>query len=177
MIGRKLVWLAPAALALFLGGCGPSAKEEMASSLCPTPFTVQDTQTLTRFKPGAGRDPRDIAFQAEIGNTASACKLGKAQMELTLYVQVGVEAGPSASTGTTSVPYFVRVLDASGAIVQGREFNADFKLSAKNPRGMSQEELTLRLPFDKPADVASYRIAVGLKPTPEELDYARRAGH
>jgi hypothetical protein len=70
----------------------------------------------------------------------------------------------------TSVPYFVRVIDSSGAIVQGQEFTADFRLSPSNPRGTSQEELSLTL-----SRSVAYRIAVGLKPTREELEYNRRA--
>ncbi len=95
-------------------------------------------------------------------------------MELTLTIQVAVAAGPALGNQTASVPYFVRVLDGSGRVVQGREFNADFKLTPSRPRAASLEELTLRLPFDKPADVASYRIAIGLQPTREELEYNRR---
>ena len=63
---------------------------------------------------------------------------------------------------------FVRVIDEAGTITQGQEFTADFRLSANNPRGSSQEELTLTLPRD-----GSYSIAIGLKPTPEELNYNR----
>ena len=44
--------------ALVLAGCGSSAKEQQAASYCPQPLTVQDAQSLTRFKEGAGRDPR-----------------------------------------------------------------------------------------------------------------------
>jgi hypothetical protein len=174
-IRRAPAALALAALALAATGCGRSAKEEIAATYCPTPFSVQDAVSLTRFGPGPGRDPNDVVFEAGIGEASSACKLGKTQMELTLNVQVAAVAGPAVGGGAVSVPYFVRVIDASGAIVQGREFSATFKLSASRPRGASMEELTLRLPFDKPSDVAAYRIAVGLKPTQEELEYNRRA--
>jgi hypothetical protein len=174
-IRRAPVALVLAALALAVAGCGPSAKEEIAATYCPIPFSVQDAVSLTRFRAGSGRDPGDVVFEAGLGEASSACTLGKAQMELTLRVQVAAVAGPAVGGGAVSVPYFVRVLNASGAIVQGREFEATFKLSAARPRGASMEELTLRLPFDKPSDVAAYRIAVGLKPTPEELDYNRRA--
>jgi hypothetical protein len=37
------------------------------------------------------------------------------------------------------------------------------------------EELSLTLPFATNADLGGYRIAVGLKPTPEELQFNRRA--
>ncbi len=84
--------------------------------------------------------------------------------------------GPSVVPGQTRVPYFVRVLGSSGQVVQGQDFTADFKLSSANPRGQSQEELNLTLPFNQISELGSYRIAVGLKPTMEELDYNRRAG-
>lgn len=174
MISKTVTFVAPAALALALSGCGKSDAERMAYDFCPTPFAVQDTQTLTHFQTPGSRDPRDVSFRAEIGDFASACKMGKNEMILTLTLRVAVDAGPANPGGTTSVPYFVRVLGQSGGVMQGRDFNADFKLSPKNPRGQSKEELTLRLPFEKPADVASYRIGVGLKPTQQELDYNRR---
>jgi hypothetical protein len=178
MIPSKFIRCAPvalAALALAATGCGRSAKEEAAATYCPAPFSVQDAISLTRFRAGPGRDPGDVVFEAGMGEATSDCKLGKTQMELTLRVQVAAVAGPAVGGGAVSVPYFVRVLDASGAIVQGREFEATFKLSASRPRGASMEELTLRLPFDKLSDVAAYRIAVGLKPTQEELEYNRRS--
>ncbi|MBV8393824.1 MAG: hypothetical protein JOY81_11645 [Alphaproteobacteria bacterium] len=175
MMSKSVNFVAPVALALALSGCNKSDREQMAYDFCPVPFAVQDTKTLTRFQNPASRDPRDISFRAEVGDLASSCKMGKNEMVLTLFLKVAVEAGPANPGGTTSVPYFVRVLGQGSGVLQGRDFTADFKLSAKNPRGMSQEELTLRLPFDKPADTANYRIGVGLKPTPEELDYARRA--
>ena len=58
---------------------------------------------------------------------------------------------------------------------QGQDVIAGFKLSAANPRGQSQEELALTLPYSQVNDLSAYRIAVGLKPTPEELDYNRRS--
>ena len=59
--------------------------------------------------------------------------------------------------------------------MQGQEFTADFRLTSGNPRGASQEELTLRLPYNQISDLAGYRIAIGLKPTQDELNYNRQA--
>ena len=156
------------ALALSLAACGGSS-DELPSYACPTPFTVQDAGRLTRFKPGPGRDPRDIAFEAVLAGAGTKCEVSRNQISVTLTMRVAVSAGPAADPGTTRVPYFVRVLDGSGAVVQGQEFTADFKLSAANPRGSSAEELALSLPLAS----GGYRIAIGLKPTPEELNYNR----
>jgi hypothetical protein len=165
---------APLALALGLGACGGGGDPgEVSRAYCPPPLTVQDAQRLTHFKEGAGRDPRDIAYEAAITSSGTACELARGQMNIDLVMRITAQAGPSVSQGITQVPYFVRVINASGSVVQSQEFTADFRLAA-SPRGSSQEELSLRLPYSQLSDLGGYRIAIGLKPTREELDYTRR---
>ncbi len=170
MIDRKFAPVAPAALAvlaLSLAACGGS--DDVAPAYCPAPFTVTDAERLTHFKDGPGRDPRDIAYEAVVAGSKTTCEIRRNQISVTLVMRISVVAGPSVSAGTTRIPYFVRVIDSRGAVVQGQEFTADFKLSAANPRGSSQEELSLNVSAG-----GSYRIAIGLKPTVEELNYNRR---
>jgi hypothetical protein len=169
----KLKFAVLASVLLGLGGCGGGPTGPQI--VCPPPLTVTDAGRLTHFRDGAGRDPRDIAYEAQLLNAASSCKVGNNVLDVTLVMIVSVTAGPSVTAGQTSVPYFVRVVDASGAVVQGQDFTADFKLSAANPRGESREELSLRLPFTQVNDIGGYRIAVGLRPSQEELNYNRRA--
>jgi hypothetical protein len=167
MICRRF---APAALAaLTLAACGGPGPDALPT-YCPSPFTVTDAGRLTHFKDGPGRDPRDIAYEAVVASSRTTCEASRNnQISVTLLMRISVSAGPSVGTGPTRVPYFVRVIDGSGAVVQGQEFTADFRLSTANPRGSSQEELSLFLPQG-----SSYRIAIGLKPTAEELNYNRR---
>jgi hypothetical protein len=171
----KFAVLAPAAAALVLalGSCGPSTPPPSVS--CPPPLTVQDAGRITHFKDGPGRDPRDIAYEAALVNSASSCRLGGGVLDVTVVMIVAVSAGPAVTPGQTRVPYFVRVLDGSGRVLQGQDFTADFRLSSSSPRGESREELALTLPVGEGKNLTGYRIAVGLKPTPEELNYNRRA--
>lgn len=162
-----------AALALALGSCGGGPPPPQF--VCPPPLTVQDAGRITHFRDGAGRDPRDIAYEAVLVRAGSVCSLGKNAVDVTLVMIVAVSAGPAVTPGQTRVPYFVRVIDGSGTVRQGQDFTADFRLSASSPRGESREELSLSLPFGDIKDLTGYRIAVGLKPTPEELNYNRRA--
>ena len=164
----KFLYAAPAVPALSLAACGGS--DDAPTAYCPDSFTVQDANRLTHFKPGAGRDPRDIAYEAALTGARTTCSVSRNQVNVTLLMRIEVNAGPSVESGQTRVPYFVRVLNGAGAVTQSAEFTADFRLSAANPRGSSQEELSLTLPRDS----GGYRIAVGLKPTPAELDYNRR---
>ncbi len=165
----KFVVFTPALLALTLAACGGGSSSE-ASYFCPEPFTVQDAGRLTHFKEGPGRDPRDIEYEASILGATTKCSASRNQIEVTLFLRISVSAGPSAGAGRTSVPYFVRVLDSANNVVQSQDFNADFRLTSGNPRGSSQEELTFSVSRD-----GGYRIAVGLRPTMEELNYNRRS--
>lgn len=168
MTHGKFVACAPALLALTLAACGGGSSSE-ASYFCPEPFTVQDAGRLTHFKDGPGRDPRDIAYEASIIGATTKCELTRNRIDVTLFLRISASAGPSVQAGRTSIPYFVRVLDSANNVVQSQEFTADFRLTSGSPRGSSQEELTLSVSRD-----GGYRIAVGLKPTMEELNYNRR---
>jgi hypothetical protein len=172
MTFAKYVSFAIATLAL--AGCGGSAREEQAAAYCPQPLTVQDAQRITRFKEGAGRDPRDIVFEAQLANAATQCKIGRNRLAVDVKMRIAVNAGPSVAGGVTSVPFFVRVIDSNGNVVVGRDELADYKISPASPRGVSLEEMSVELPFANVSDLGGYRIAVGLKPTQEELDYNRR---
>jgi hypothetical protein len=169
----KFAALALASLAL--AGCGGGSARQ-AASYCPPPLTVQDAQSLTRFKDGPGRDPRDVMFEASLTGADTKCQMGRNRLDVDVVMRIAVNAGPSVGTGVTRVPFFVRVLDANGVVVQGSDQFADYKLSPASPRGVSQEEMAVTLPFSNLSDLGGYRIAVGLKPSPQELDYNRRSG-
>ena len=171
MTCTRVAFLAPAVVALTLSACGGGSSSEGPVPYCPAPFTVQDAERLTHFKDGPGRDPRDIAYEAMVAGATTTCRATSQQINVTLLMKITAVAGPSVGASLTRVPYFVRVIDANRTVVQGQDFLADFRLSARNPRATSQEELTLALPRD-----GSYGIAIGLKPTPEELNYNRRGG-
>ena len=175
MTHKKWTLAGPLALILGLGACGGGNTEEVGRLYCPPPFTVQDAQQLTHFKEGAARDPRDIAYDAAITASGTTCEFTRSQMNVNLIMRITANAGPSVDPTVTRVPYFVRVLNGSGNVVQSQEFTADFKLSTANPRGTSQEDLLLKLPYSKISDIGGYQIAIGLKPTREELDYTRRS--
>jgi hypothetical protein len=165
-----------AVMALVLTGCGGrSAKEQTAAAYCPSPLTVQDAQRITRFKEGTGRDPRDVVFEAVMVNAGVKCQMGRNKLEVDVVMRIAVNAGPSVVSGAvTRVPFFVRVLGAGGNVVVGKDELADYKLSQRSPRGVSDETVTVTLPFADVHDLGAYRIAVGLKPTPQELEYNRR---
>jgi hypothetical protein len=174
---RPLTLLAPGLVALGLAGCGPSLSEksELVAS-CPQVMRVQDTTSLTRFRPGAGRDRTDVLFQARIGKTEIACDPRRDRVIVELTVEITVNEGPAARDHLANVGYFVRILDPAGTVVQGRNFTADYKFEGNRTSAASSEQLTLTIPLAQGLKGGAYTVAVGLLPTPEELDYNRRGG-
>jgi hypothetical protein len=168
-------WALLAAAALALTGCGGRSQKEMtAASYCPQPLAVQDAQHITRFKPGSGRDPRDVMFDAQLVSAVTQCSMSRNRMEVDVVMRIAVDAGPAISGGVTRVPFFVRVLGAGDQVVQGSDQLADYKISPTSPRSVSDETMAITLPYNELKDLGGYRIAVGLKPSPDELLYNRR---
>src|SRR5262245_43578619 len=101
MIDTKLVFsLGSLALAFTLSACGGSDDSEV--SYCPQPLTVADANRITHFKEGAGRDPRDIAYEAMLTGVRATCEAGRRQLLVNLVVRVAAVAGPSVQSGVTS---------------------------------------------------------------------------
>ena len=82
MIGRKFVFRAPAGLAALavaaVAGRLRRLELRRGAAYCPTPFTVTDAGRLTHFKDGAGRDPRDIAYEAVVAGSRTSCEVDAA---------------------------------------------------------------------------------------------------
>ncbi len=174
---RLLTLLAPGALAAGLAACGPSTQEVSdLRQACPQAMRVQDAATLTRFRPGGGRDRTDVMFQAELGKVDIACdpRRGSVYVELTL--DIVVNEGPALTDRTANVGYFVRLMDPAGTVVQGRNFSADYRFSGNRNRQGSSEQLTLNVPLREGQQGGAFTVAVGLLPTPEELEFNRRGG-
>ena len=135
---------------------------------CPQPLTVADAQRLTRFKDGPGRDPRDVVFEAALVASGTTCELSaqparrrRDHAHLGQCRPVG-RRGHDAGAVTSCA-----CIDASGAVVQGQEFTADFRLiGGQSARHLAGGDCRCRLPFNQISDLGGYRIAVGLKPSP-----------
>jgi hypothetical protein len=174
---RSLCLLGAGILVASLAACGKSQEERSElRAACPQALRVQDAATITRFRPGAGKDRTDVMFQAELGQVAIACAMRRNTVAVDLTVPIVVTEGPALTERAANVGYFVRIMDPSGTIVQGRNFAADYRFSGNRTRQGSAEQLALNIPLPQGVSGSGYTIAVGLLPTPEELEYNRSGG-
>ena len=178
MLSRLLL---PAALALgaVLAACGPSTTARVtAAQLCPKVLRVQDAATLTRFRPGRGRDATDTLVQASLSDITVACSTGRDRVEADIVFEIRVAEGPALARAVpdrkVALEYFVAIIDPQRQILVRRTFNADFQFTGNRTKLQSKEELTQRIPLATPNSGGGYQIAVGFVMTPDEVEFNRR---
>jgi hypothetical protein len=144
---------------------------------CPQVIVLDDASRLTRFADGPGRDLLDVAFKAEMPEVFAACRKQKQGLEVTVAPTIAVTRGAAAAPSPAEVPFFVSVLDPSGAILNKQQFGAAFDLSGNRSRVMRREDdppVTVLLPPGR--NWEDYRIYVGFQLTPEELQFNEQQG-
>jgi len=173
--------LLPAALALgaALVACGPSQTERVtAAQLCPKALRVQDASSLTRFRPGRGRDATDTLVQASMSDIAVTCGTRRDRVDVDITFEIRAAEGPAlakvASDRKVALEYFVAIIDPQRQILTRRTFNADFQFTGNRTKLQSKEDLSQHIPLANPNTGGGYQIAVGFVMTPDEVEFNRR---
>ena len=160
-------------LGLLLAACGTDDVPQFA---CPQVVLVGDAASLTRFQ-GPGRDLTDVDFEASIQPPAIGCDFDEDEFAVVsdLRLRFIASRGPADDDRTARFEYFVAVATAVGRRVIAREeFGLSVPFEGNRTRVAVIEELSPRIPIRADQTGAEYRVYVGFKLTPEELDYNRR---
>lgn len=143
---------------------------------CPRIVKVGDAVTLTRFQ-GAGRDVKDVSFQAQVGEVASACSYlsgeGPTKINTTMRVQLVASRGPALAQDEANFEYWVAVARIGGQVLNRNTFDVQIDLSGNITRAQSVDELEQNIPLRSGEAGDNYVIYVGLVLTPEEVRYNR----
>ena len=172
--GRGCRQLALAGLALLLAAC---ASDEGPKFACPPAVVIDDASRLTRFQ-GTGRDLTDVDFEASIEAPSIACTFDEDDYAVQGDLQIRIVAarGPADDDRTARLTYFVAIARASGQRVIAREeFGLSVPFEGNRTRVVALEELSPTIPISSNETGSEYRVYVGFKLTPEELEYNRNA--
>jgi hypothetical protein len=156
-----------------LAGC---TQPDKFAPACPQLALLRDAADLTRFRPG-GQDITDMVLDARITAVPAACSsLNKNTVKATLNVTMEVNRGPAASGAGAALRYFIAVTEDSKVLDE-----QDYGLSTTFPTNVdrvtvSGQDITLNLPVTPDRSAAAYKIYVGFRLTPEELNYNRGRG-
>jgi len=143
---------------------------------CPRVVRVGDAVTLTRFN-GAGRDVKDVAFQAQVGEVASGCSYvsedEKTRITMTMRVQTIASRGPALEGDTAEFQYWVAVARLDGTVLNRDAFDVEIDLSGNITRAQSVDELEQNIFLRSGEAGDNYVVYVGLVLTPDEVRYNR----
>ena len=162
-----------AALALAALLAASSSPDQYAPA-CPGLRLLPDAADLTRFN-GHGQDVTDMMLSAHIAAVPATCKPGsKGVVDATMNVIMTVNRGPALPGRASQVPFFVTVMDGDRVLQQ-----KDYVTPAVFPPNVDQgkatsEEIFMEFPVTPTKSAAAYTIVVGLRLTPDELQYNRR---
>jgi hypothetical protein len=164
--------------ALALSGCKMFVKEDPPP--CPRVSILADAASLTRFRPGPGRDITDIELQAKVADYHGACQYDKEARRMNLVLRVGfdVQKGAALGEGKRSLRYFVSVPTfwphegAKKVLTTEVEFPAHQELVH-----VVDKDVELDFPVRNVKELERYEVFIGLQLDEAELQYNRAHGH
>ncbi len=141
---------------------------------CPRTAVVGDTQKVTQFRPGPGRDLTDIQFEGQIAGLLPDCDYDEdGFVDAGIVISMAFVRGPAAEGNLGRYEYFVAIADAAGEIIAKRVFAIAVEFPEAILRVGATEEITQRIYYAPEPDAGEHRIFVGFQLTQEQLDYIR----
>lgn len=164
---------------LVLSSCSASFSEAFSKTKpppCPPIYILADAATITKFRPGSGRDLTDVELEAEITGYKGSCSYNEAGAEVEIQVGISVKRGPANTTRTGELSYFVAI----PKFYPAPDAKAVFTVPVNFPVGMdlarvNDEDVVMRIPVKDKEIINNYEIYLGFQTTPDELDMNRRA--
>jgi hypothetical protein len=142
---------------------------------CPRAVVGENAGRLTRFN-GAGKDPANVVFEAEIADLAGSCIYDGDMIEVDMQIQLVAGRGPAASDDNARFNYFVAVARTDKTILSRDAFDTLIELPGNQTRNETIEEIEQTIPLAEGETGANIVIVVGIEMTAEELEYNRQQG-
>ena len=166
-----LVCLAVLSLA---GGC--SASGGRSEPPCPRISILSDGASLTKFRPGPGRDVTDVEMTAEVQGYSGYCTYNAKEKKMTVVLQVGVDVqrGPAAVGRTVEIPYFVALprFYPDPEAKRAMRIRVDFPDGLNSVRAID-DEMNISFSLSDFKELGAYEIFVGLQLDEAQLEYSR----
>lgn len=142
---------------------------------CPPIYILSDTATITKFRPGGGRDLTDVELEAEITGYKGSCSYNEKGAAVEIQVGMNVKRGPANTTRAGELSYFIAIPKFYPAPAA----KAVFTVPINFPEGMDQarvndEDVVMHIPVKDKDVVNNYEIYIGFQTSPDELEMNRR---
>ena len=167
-------------LGALVSGCGLFFKKEPPPGPCSRALILGDTQQLTRFRDGLGRDILDVSYSGRLTRVFADCEYEMKKdrtgtMKVRVYVAVEAERGPANRDRVAPFRYFVSLVDAKREPVSKNVFD----LAATFPGNVTRMTLTddtveMKVPIEAGQSGRDFGIVVGFQLSEDQLEYNRR---
>ena len=173
-MGTRFGWIAGLAGVATLAACGDLELTDTATFRCPEILIPLNTERVTRFAPGTGRDITDVVLQAEVKFLSGECTLEEDVISMTFPVAVRGERGPAEQDGVEVMDVFLAVSTPDREILTRRELPMTLPFEGNRTTIVSSDVVTVNIPRDDQQTVDDFVVFLGLALSREELAYNRQ---
>ncbi len=180
---KGLTIVAAATAILALGGCALFSKGNVVPS-CPVIKVPMDAESVTKFRPGSGRDIIDIDFEGEILGHKSTdfCdydiddETGLGTMTVVLTPRFQATRGAANKNRKANFTYFVTLTDADKKPIVKQAFpiGVEFPGSSSKVTFEDEDVVELSVPLKKKQRGKHFKIYIGFQLSKEQLEFNRR---
>jgi len=174
-------------LILFLASCDTTKELNPWASYpvppCPKVQLLGDTNIITAYRSGPGRDITDIRYEAEITGFEGNCEyIGKkgiySAVKLVLKVNFEITRGPAERKRTLDFGYFIAVPEFYPEPSGRQNFNVRAKFPEnRNTINIIDGEVEITIPLKKGRKGPGSEIYIGFQLTAEQLNFNRQKRH
>lgn len=146
---------------------------------CPRISILGDAATLTRFRPGPGRDLTDVLYEGVVTGVNGSCAYaddGKRALSMKVSLVIEAARGPAMRDGRAAFPYFVGITDLSRNVLNKQRFSVTVVFPGNRTRlVVTDNPVALEIPVKAGRGGQDFEVFVGFQLSRPELEYNRRA--
>lgn len=168
---RKTSETKPSALSPLVATTGPE---------CPQVKVLGDISRLAQYETPENPVPDQLVTETLLKTISAACKIGPNSVTLDLTLDFLGTLGPQGIKETMieasySYPYFLTVIDPSGAIIAKDVFAMSLTYRKGETETTRQDKLRQTIPLPAGSHANQFQVIAGFQLTDEELQYNRLA--
>lgn len=137
---------------------------------CPQVTLLKDADRLVRFV-GEGRDLTDVEFEAALRQPFLSCEYDDNVIEANLSFVVVASRGPADDDRLAEITYSVGIAHLNQQDVTREQFTVQIPFEGNRTQVGAIEEVEPRIPLQAGETAFDYKIVIGLRLTPDELQY------
>jgi len=140
---------------------------------CPEIRIPINTDRITRFAPGDGRDITDVALRAEIGFLSGECIVYDEEIQMVFPVAIRGERGPAEDDYVEALSAFLAVANQDRQILSRRQLPFTIRFAGNETEVVNTDIITITIPKVEEQPSREFLVFLGLNLSREEYGFNR----